>query len=165
MKTVVENIVDLSDDPIECATYLQKYLNKLPRDEQYLESFLGLKGLGYKFYGPYKETRPLTIAANGGFGLYDNDCREKPIDEQRFEGRMRVMGRMATFGYRNIDGNNSIVLRVSQPRLVDTHLINNDGVPVTNFVEQFPVPEFTIVGHYTVPVLDVIQYKFATDES
>ena len=59
MKSVVENIVDLSDDPIECARYLQKYLNKLPEDERYLESFLGLKGLGYKFYGPYKETRQI----------------------------------------------------------------------------------------------------------
>lgn len=165
MKSVVEHIVDLSDDPIECAKYLQKHLNKLPEDERYNESFLGLKGLGYKFYGPYKETRPLTIAADGGYGLYDNDCRERPVEEQRFIGRMRIMGHMATFAYRNIDGDDSIVLRVSQPKLVDTHLIDDSGLPSTNFVEEFPVPEFVITGHYTVPILDVVSYRFATDES
>lgn len=165
MKSVVENIVDLSDDPIECARYLQKYLNKLPEDERYLESFLGLKGLGYKFYGPYKETRPLTIVADDGYGLHDNDCRERMVEEQSFGGRMRIMGRMATFAYRNIDRKDTIVLRVSQPQLIDTHLIDREGVPVTNFVEQLPVPEFTITGHYTVPILDVIKYQFAADKS
>lgn len=76
---------------------------------------------------------------------------------------MRVIGRMATFDYVTLDDTESIVLRVSQPRLVDTHLINDAGDPATDFVEQLQIPAFQITGHYTVPILDIVEYQFAPE--
>lgn len=164
MKSVVENIVELSDDPIQSATFIQKYINNLPAEDKSIAAQYCFAALAGRFYHQI-DSQWFYVESDGGRAVPDKDKKQPEIPEQRFEGKVRVIGHLATFAYLTHKEETSIALRLCHPRLYDTYLLDSqNGNLASEITDNKHMPAFKMAEFFAVPILDVKRYHALTSD-
>ncbi|MCA9328070.1 hypothetical protein KDA14_06075 [Candidatus Saccharibacteria bacterium] len=154
----LDDIIEQSIDPVDCARSLHRYAWDNPTDAHSLLIRRGLSKLGHKYNGQYL-TKQLTVTADGAFAVPDlNEITRKRdiFTTSQYEGTVHAIGNLWTFGteyYRNPEDGDErtlITLRLKEPYLLDA-----EGQIVTH--RQLP-------DYMLIPIPRVLSYSFETKE-
>lgn len=150
----LDEIIDYSVDPVDCAKRLHDYVSENPRGAHSSLSRRGIAKLAYKHYGHYLNKK-IAIAADGGFAIPETDKtrrKREVLESSQYEGVVFAMGHLATFltaHYSNLQTGQEqtlITLRLSEP-----YLLNADGTVLTDR----KLPDYMLF-----PIPRVLSYSF-----
>lgn len=154
----LDDIIEQSIDPVDCARSLHRYILDNPDDTHSLLYRRGLVKLGSKYTGPYVD-KDIVVTADGAFAVPEpvESLRKRDVlTVSQYEGTVRAIGKLGTFGteyYRNLEDGDErtlITLRLKEPYLLDA-----EGQIVTN--RQLP-------DYMLIPIPRVLSYSFETKE-
>ena len=153
-KDPIDEIVEMSVDPIQCAININSLIDKNSEEARSLLVRRGISKIGYKHYGAFLNSQVAVMASNA-FGLPETDdrLRKRDVHEaSQYEGHIFAMGRLATFlaiRYTNVEAGvdqTALSLRITEP-----YLLSDDG----EVNETIALPDYLVF-----PVSSVLKYKF-----
>lgn len=157
-KDPLDDIVERSMNPIDCAIGIHNYASVSSEEAQSLLIRRGISKLSYRYYGPYLGKKTY-IATDGAFGIPETNqlLRKREITRaSQYVGEVLAMGKLATFltaQYKNeTTGESRTCISL---RLLEPYLLNNDG----NVNTERELPDYLMV-----PIADLLDYRFEPND-